>query len=153
MTDQKKRSLEYFGRLVLIGLMLAAIFYHEWIMALAILAAVLVWRIRDHFRYERKGTTIWFSVDFVGIVLLFAIPLSIGAYSQFNDQRHPSASQIAAYERNFDVVCLKWRDGNWFDRNIGQYRDRSWCRDYVHRLPDVVKQTAATATGSDPLWK
>ncbi|MBY5819841.1 hypothetical protein HFN60_30065 [Rhizobium leguminosarum] len=157
MNDQSKQYFKSLGKPVLVVLMVAALFYHEWIVAFATLISILAWNYHYHFRYDRasrsKTRLAWLSVDQAVIALLLGVPLFLGAYSQLNEQGHPSASQLSSYERTFEVLCLKWRDGNWFDRNIGQYRDRRWCKDYVHRLPGADIQAVASETTAVQLWK
>lgn len=153
MTNKKMQSYGQLGRLILIAPFLMMIQNAQYVVALVILLVMLAWLIHDQARFVRKAH-FGFGIDTVFIALLFGIPLTFGAYSQLGDnQGSKSTAQLAGYERTFEVLCLDWRDGNWFDRNMGQYRDRRWCKDYVHRLPGAASQTIAAENTAVQLWK
>lgn len=153
MTNRKMQTFGTLGRLILLAPFLMMIQNAQYAAALIILLVMLAWLLHDQMRFVRKAH-FWFGLDTAFIALLFGVPLSLGAYSQFGERQSKSASELAAYERTFEVLCLDWRNGSWFDRNMGQYRDRRWCKDYVNRLPGSSSQAvAAETTTAVQLWK
>ncbi len=152
MTNRKMQTFGTSGRLILIVPFLMMIQSAQYAVALIILLVMLAWLLHDQMKFVRKAH-FGFGVDTAFIALLFGVPLFIGAYSELGQGRK-STAQVAAYERTFEVLCLDWRDSSWFDRNMGQYRDRRWCKDYVNRLPGSSSQAvAAETTTAVQLWK
>jgi hypothetical protein len=86
-------------------------------------------------------------------IFLIAVPSFLAGYDKTTLSAEEQAWELVSQEQTFSVLCKSWRDGTWIDRTIGQYSDRGWCKDYVHRLPPVSEETTASIGTTGKLWK